>query len=111
VVGHPLVVEGDEVLGHVSSFAGVAPAATSTFSTNGGSPIRHRRHERTQYRTQIGISVHSTVLRQEIWHTSILARSHAEGAHPMCPRHRDRIRVTEDDVYEFLIAHGVQRAR
>ena len=28
VVGHPLVVESDEVLGHVSSFAGVAPAAT-----------------------------------------------------------------------------------
>src|SRR5580658_1995863 len=28
VVGHPLVVEGDEVLGHVSSFAGVTPADT-----------------------------------------------------------------------------------
>ncbi len=33
---------------------GVAPAATPTFSTNGGSPIRHRQDERTQHRTQIG---------------------------------------------------------
>ena len=41
VVGHPLVVEGDEVLGHVSSLPGWLLLPPSTLSTNGGDPIRH----------------------------------------------------------------------
>jgi hypothetical protein len=41
VVGHPLVVEGDEVLGHVSSLPGWLLRPPSTLSTNGGGPVRH----------------------------------------------------------------------
>jgi hypothetical protein len=41
VVTDPLLVEVDEVLGHVCSFArAYAVWSASIFSTNGGSPIR-----------------------------------------------------------------------
>jgi hypothetical protein len=41
-VRHPVVVESDEVPGHVSSSTRVAPWPSSTCSTNGNRPIRHR---------------------------------------------------------------------
>ena len=42
VAGEQLAVEGDRVLGHMSSSAVVAPAATLAFSTNGAWHFRHR---------------------------------------------------------------------
>ena len=49
-----VVVEGDEVLGHVSSWVGAALRPPSTFPTNGGSPSRHRQCERARQRRPIG---------------------------------------------------------